>query len=313
MRTGGDRLLVPSGAPRIGGDRGDGPPDEARGLRRGEAGRGGRGGPIRFRGVERLEHQLRAHPARGEGDRGRSVRRQLVAQREGESVDGDLGEVVEDRDPVVLGVVVVGPVGELDEQAAAPSDEQWRQRVRRDQVGVDGEAQQPEPIGQVALPDRPVPVGRATLQPLAAPDVVDEDVEAAVVAVDPVAQPAHLIGVEVVDGDRDAGATRRVDELGGLLDRLGPPDVVGRQRASTARPTGADDRRTRLTERDRDAAAGPAGGAGHDRHPPGEGSFAPARCCRLGRHHLHTSRSGRRRASSQPAIWSLCVSISRIW
>ena len=67
---------------------------------------------------------------------------------------------------------------------------------------------------------------RAALEQLAAPDVVDEHVDVAVVAPDLLGQALHLGGVEMVDRDRDAGAAELRDELGGLLDRLGPV-VVG--------------------------------------------------------------------------------------
>ena len=49
-----------------------------------------------------------------------------------------------------------------------------------DEVGLDGVAQQRDAVGEVVLPERGVPLGEG----IAAPDVVDEDVEAAVVVGD---------------------------------------------------------------------------------------------------------------------------------
>ena len=83
------------------------------------------------------------------------------------------------------------------------------------------------PVVEVVLPDRGVPLGRAALEHLAAPDVVDEHVEVAVVARRS-ARRAPRPG-RVRDG-RPATAMpvppSSRDELGGLLDRLGAV-VVG--------------------------------------------------------------------------------------
>ena len=55
--------------------------------------------------AEAVEHHLGPDPPGREGDRRRAVRRQVVALRAGQAVHGHLGQVVEDRDPVVVGVV----------------------------------------------------------------------------------------------------------------------------------------------------------------------------------------------------------------
>ena len=46
-----------------------------------------------------------------------------------------------------------------------------------------------------------------TLEHLGAPDVVDQDVDGAVVVPDAIGKGLHLCDVEVVDLDRDADAT----------------------------------------------------------------------------------------------------------
>ena len=80
------------------------------------------------------------------------------------------------------------------------------------------------------------------------------------------ASAAHLVGVEVVDRDRDPGAAERGDQLGRLLDGLRPV-VVGPERARPAAAAGADDRRAGLAQRGGDAPARAAGRAGDHRHP----------------------------------------------
>ena len=75
------------------------------------------------------------------------------------------------------------------------------------------------PLAQVVLPERRVPLGEG----VAAPDVVDEDVQATAEAVvDAADQGSHLIGVGVVDACRDACPAGFVDEASRLLDCLAP-------------------------------------------------------------------------------------------
>ena len=90
----------------------------------------------------------------------------------------------------------------------------------RDQVGLDPVAPGPKARCQVVLPEGGVPPDEV----VAAPDVVDQDVEpAALLALDPGAQGVDLGGVEVVAADRHPAPPGRVHEGGGLLDRLGRP------------------------------------------------------------------------------------------
>ena len=90
--------------------------------------------------------------------------------------------------------------------------------VARDQVRVDGEPQHPQAAVEVVLPQRRVPLR----QVLAAPDVVDQHVEAVLLGVDALHERLDLHRLEVVDRDGEAPAAGGLDELGGLLDRLRP-------------------------------------------------------------------------------------------
>ena len=87
-----------------------------------------------------------------------------------------------------------------------------------DDVRVDGQSQGPEAGVERLLPDRLVPGD----QRVAAPDVVHQHVEPALLGVDPGDQVADLLGHQVVDLNGDAGAAGRGDQLGGLLDGLRP-------------------------------------------------------------------------------------------
>jgi hypothetical protein len=83
-----------------------------------------------------------------------------------------------------------------------------------------------------------------------------------VIGVDALDELVDLLRVEVIGGNGDALPPGLVDQLGRLLDRLGAV-VLGALRAGAA--ARAVDRRPGLTQRDGDAPAGAAGGAGDQR------------------------------------------------
>lgn len=99
-----------------------------------------------------------------------------------------------------------------------------------------------------------------TLQQLAAPDVVDEDVDVPLLAPDPFSQGFHLVRVEMVDSDGDTGAAELCDELGSLLDRLGRL-VVGPNSFRPAIATSADNRCACLAQPSSDTTSSTAGPA----------------------------------------------------
>src|SRR5690606_3368024 len=101
-------------------------------------------------------------------------------------------------------------------------------------------------------------------QVLAAPDVVDEDVEPALFVVDALDQRAHLRGIEVVGGHRDAGAAGLGDEVGGVLDGLGAV-VLGAAGAGGA--AGHVDGRAGGAQFHGDAASGAPGRPCHQCDP----------------------------------------------
>ena len=156
---------------------------------------------------------------------------ELMPLGEGQPVHGDLGQVVVHGDSIARLVVLGSAVGDLDEQAARLVDQEREQVMGGDEMRVDREPEYSQAAVEVVLPDRRVPLTRAALEQLAAPDVVDEHVDVAVLGPDPLGQVLHLIGVEVVDCDRDAVAAEGGDELGGFLDRLGTV-VVGAKRSA---------------------------------------------------------------------------------
>ncbi len=219
--------------------------------------------PGRFRDAEVLQHHLRPQPTRGHDDRGAAVRADLVRPGPGETDRRDLGQVVEDVDPVVVGVVPGRAVGDLDDEPARVADHQAQRVVRGDQVGVDRQPQRAQAVVQRVLPHRGLPLD----QQLAAPDVVDQDVQPAVGVVDALHQRPNGVRVEVVARHRDAGPARCRDQLGGLLDRL-RPSVLGR--SFTGRAAGAVHRRAGGAELDGDAAARAARRPGHERDPAGQ-------------------------------------------
>jgi len=152
----------------------------------------------------------------------------------------------------------VVPFGHLDKQAARLVDEEWEKVMGGDEVSVDGEPEYAETLAEVVLPDGSVPLTRAAFEELAAPDVVDENVDAAVVFLDLLGQAFHLVGFEMVDRDCNAGAAEVRDEFRGLFDCLGTV-VVGLKSSCAATATGADDGRARFAQGQSNAAPGSSG------------------------------------------------------
>ena len=224
----------------------------------------------------------------------RAVRREVLRLGEREPDDRGLGEVVEGVDAVVDGVVLRRAVGHLDHQAARVADQQRERVVAGDQVRLDREVEQPQAVGEVVLPHRRVPLE----QLLAAPDVVDEHVEAALLGVDALDERLDLVGLEVVGRDGDAVAAGGRDELGGLLDRLRA--VVLRAGGARA-AAGAVDGGAGLAERDGDAAAGAAGRAGDERD----------RAFEVGRHDAHRDGSNAQGAIRRSLRSSRVASLHR--
>jgi hypothetical protein len=80
-------------------------------------------------------------------------------------------------------------------------------------VRLHGVSQERDAVGEVVLPERGVPLSER----IAAPYVVDEDVESAVAVGDALDQRPDLLGFGVIDANRDAGAADFVDEMCGVL------------------------------------------------------------------------------------------------
>ncbi|GHI43902.1 hypothetical protein ScoT_00760 [Streptomyces albidoflavus] len=95
---------------------------------------------------------------------------------------------------------------------------------------------------------------------LTAPQVVDEDVQPPLLALDTCDQGAHLFLFEVVGGDREADATGGRHQIAGLLDGFrGPADLAGSRTSGAA---GYVDRGTEPSELGGQRATGAACGPG---------------------------------------------------
>ena len=157
-----------------------------------------------------------------------------------------LGEIVERVDPVVVRVVLGGAVRHLDEKTARTLDQQRQRMVRRDQMRMNAETEHAQTVLEIMLPDGLVPF----LEILAAPEVVDEDVETTLLGADAIDQLRDLVSDEMIDPNGDAVAAGCRNELGRLLDGF-RPGIFGL--LVTRRPTGHIDRCACRTQLDRDA------------------------------------------------------------
>lgn len=157
------------------------------------------------------------------------------------------------------GVVLVGAVGHLDDQAPGLLDEERERVVAGDGVCVDGQTQGVQPRLQRGFPDRPVPLD------LGSPDVVHEDVQVALVAPDARHERADLRGHEVVHPDRDPVAARLVHESCGLLDGL---RAVHLRPPGRGRPPGHIDGCSGRSQLNGDPTARTSRGPGDQGHSP---------------------------------------------
>ena len=205
-----------------------------------------------------VEHHLRAHPAGRQRHGGAAVRRQLLALRERQPDHRRLGQVVERREPVVRRVVLgvpsvistTSPPGRRISSARA----KWlvircvsiaRRSIRSplsrscSQTGLFHSASCSPP--QMSLT-------RTSSRPCSASIRCDERLDLRrIQMVDPTAIPSPPAASPARRSPRSSPAGRTPI-------------------AAPCRSAGALDRRPRLSERDRHAAAGTAGRARHERH-----------------------------------------------
>jgi hypothetical protein len=101
--------------------------------------------------------------------------------------------------------------------------------MARDCMRADGQAQRVHAIIQRGFPDRFVP-----LHPGSSPDVIHQDVETALFAIDAIDESAHLLRNETIHLDWDPAAAGFIDERGSLFDPLRP--VISDRSRSVVRP-----------------------------------------------------------------------------
>ena len=166
----------------------------------------GRGvAPVLLGDSEVLEHHLRTQPARRQRHGGRAAGAEILGVRPGHAVHRNLGEVVERVDAVVVGIVGGGAVGHLDEEASRMLEHERQGVVGGDEMGVDGEAEEAEAVGEVVIPDRLVPFE----QQLAAPDIIDQHVQPALLGPDALDRAPVTLGIGLVlVGGEEGGPTR---------------------------------------------------------------------------------------------------------
>ena len=144
---------------------------------------------------------------------------QVGGHRVGEPYHGVLGQVVEEVSPIPKCVAI----GHLDDEPGIALDHQRCTVPARDDVTVDGALQQLYALGRGKRPEWRSPLR----QRIAAPYVVDQDVQPFLFVADAGEELLHLGLKGVVGPYGEAPATLCGDHLRRLLDRLGRPAVAG--------------------------------------------------------------------------------------
>ena len=180
---------------------------------------------------------------------------EVGSHRVGEPDDRVLRQVVEE----VAAVAERVAVGDLDDEPGVAFDHQRHAVPAGDDVAVDGALQHLHPPGGGELPEGRSPLG----QRVAAPDVVDQDIEPTRVRADAGKELLDLRLDRVVGADGNAPATLRRDQLGRLLQRLRPSRGGG---PAPHAATGAVYGGTRSAQHAGDTPAGTARRTGNDGH-----------------------------------------------
>src|SRR5581483_596260 len=128
---------------------------------------------------------------------------QLMPMREGQPVYRDLRQIVEYGEPIMRRIVIRGSISYFDQKSSRFADEKRQEVVGSNQVRINGEAQYPEAVVQVVLPYGLVPIIWSPFQQFAAPDVVYEHIDVAVVFLNLLCQRFHLGGFEMINCGRD--------------------------------------------------------------------------------------------------------------
>src|SRR5699024_9480342 len=136
----------------------------------------------------------------------------LVRQALRNPHDGRLDEVV--RQIGSVGRVVLA-VTDLNHQAVRALEYQRYGQMARDQMGLDSIANDGQRGIERVLPDRLTPADEV----VAAPDIVHEHVQSAVLGANAVDERCNVVRVIVVASYGDSHATGSDDALGGVLDR----------------------------------------------------------------------------------------------
>jgi len=226
--------------------------------------------PVGFGDAEVVEDGFGAEEAGSERDRDDVAFAEFAGHGEGQADDGDFHEVVEKIAAVVEGVAI----GDFKNNGAGfaaaaafrfgAAEHQGNGEVGRDDVRVDGLFEHAEAVIEVGVPEGLAEFGEG----VAAPDVVDEDVEAMVAAFDERDELFHLRGIGVIDANGNAAAAGRGDEFGGFFDGFGTAWIDA---AFAGAAAGAINSGAGFAEGDGDAASSAAGGSGD------QGDFAVER------------------------------------
>src|SRR6202521_4615157 len=161
-----------------------------------------------------LQYSFRTQKTRSQRYRNNVSFAQLAGHGEGQPYDGNLHQVIENVTAVVKSI----PIGNFENNSSASTEHQGNGVVGSDDVGMNCLLQHAQAVIEV---DRPECLAEFR-ERVAAPHVIDQNVQSLVPPLDGSDQLFHIRRLGVIDSNGNAAPAGGRDEFSGFFDRFRP-------------------------------------------------------------------------------------------
>src|SRR5216683_2376808 len=166
--------------------------------------------PIRLADSKMLQYPFRTQKARSQRHRNNISFAQLAGHGEGQPYDGNLYQVVKNVTAVVKSI----PIGNFENNSSPSTEHQRNGVVGSDDVGMDCLLQHAQAVIEVDCPE----CLAEFRQRVAAPHVIDQNVQSLVPPFDSGDQLFHLRRLGVINSSGNAAPAGGGDEFSGFFD-----------------------------------------------------------------------------------------------